>query len=215
VTDVRPLRPNIEYTPWDGGLYDAIYWKDKRGENIVVISGEAQYFWQQNRPELKSKLGKDQDPDTYSEVTELFARHYTLATGEAKWKLHYQYEDRLFGCCDVYMQYQPNTLQVIDPDSSGTGDVIFMYHTTEGDGKIDSAWDGHLVLLKDSMEFRSSGISGISNNSDYSIVPGAGPYTKVLTASWTKDVAEWRRVLRTPDTLTSTPNEDIHVDRAN
>lgn len=214
ITDVRPVRPNIEYTPWDGGLHDAIYWKDKRGENIVVISGEGQYYWEQNRPELKSKLAQNQDPKKFSEVTQLFARHYILPVGGAQWKLFYNYEDQLFGCCDVYMEYQPNTLTIIDADSSGTGDVVFMYHSADGKGKADSTWNGHLVMLKDSVEYRSSGITGMAAVSDYSIVPGDAPYGNILSELWMNYREAWKKQMRTPDTLTSTP-EGIHVDRAN
>lgn len=150
VTDIQPHRPNIELTPWDGDLADAIYWRDSRGENIVIVSVKPQYFWADENPSAKSFFPKGEDEETLSELTEVFATHFVLKAGEAKWNTFYAYHDYLFGCCDVYMGYQPKSLQVADADSNGVGEALFMYHETEGDGMISHSYTGTLLLMLDS-----------------------------------------------------------------
>lgn len=150
VTDIQPHRPNIELTPWDGDLADAIYWRDSRGENIVIVSVKPQYFWADENPAAKSFFPKEEDEETLSELTEIFTNHFILKSGEAKWNKFYSYHDYLFGCCDVYMSYQPKSLQVADADSNGVGEALFMYHETEGDGIMSHSYTGTLLLMLDS-----------------------------------------------------------------
>lgn len=161
ISDVQVYRPNIDYTSWEGDLYDAVYWRDARGENAVIISGRPQYFWEEEHPEAEKFFPKGEDKETMSELTELFAMHYVLRPGKDKWEVLQSYHDYLFGCCDVWMLYQPASLEVLDADSNGTGETFFMYHQTEGDGMIDHNYLGTLVLVKDSAFYSISNETGL------------------------------------------------------
>ncbi|HTF05888.1 MAG TPA: hypothetical protein VK826_17790 [Bacteroidia bacterium] len=214
---IQPLRPNIDLTPWTGQLYEAIYWTDSRGENTVIISGNPQYFWEDENPDAKKFFPKDEDPETLSELTEIFATHYILKPGEAKWKEYYAYHDYMFGCCDVWMEYQPGSLAVLNADSNGTGEAIFMYHETEGDGKISNSWYGNMVLLIDSAQYVSHGASGFRNDAEPSVVvsdqlvwaaPATGPYPKVVEKQWGDLCAKWVQIQR--DAITERNNVDEH-----
>ncbi len=146
ITEVQPYRPDIATTPWDGDLTDAIYWRDTRGENAVIVSVKPQYFWEEENPKAQDFFPSAEDPETLSELTEIFVTHYVLKSGEAQWKQFSQHHDYLFGCCDVYMAYQPASLQVMDADSNGTGEYMLMYHQTEGDGMLSHYYLGTLLL---------------------------------------------------------------------
>lgn len=150
IRDIQSYRPNIINTPWEGDLFDAVYWRDARGENATIISGKPQYFWEVENPEASKFFPEGGDKETLSELTEIFAQHYVLNAGESKWRIYYSYHDFLFGCCDVWMQYQAGSLQVVDADSNGTGETLFMYHETEGDGIIEHNYLGTMILEKDS-----------------------------------------------------------------
>lgn len=187
VTDVQPHRPNIDLTPWNGDLADAIYWRDSRGENIVIVSVKPQYFWAEENPAAKAFFPKDEDEETLSELTEVFARHYILKAGEEKWTEFYAYYDYLFGCCDVYMAYQPKSLQVADADSNGVGEALFMYHETEGDGMMSHSYTGTLLLMLDSAVYfvrDETGLGALSGSDGETVaddkqevnLPRASPY---------------------------------------
>lgn len=161
ISDVQPFRPNIELTPWDGDLYDAIYWRDSRGENAYIVSGRPQYFWEDENPDASKFFPKGEDKETLSELTEIFGVHYLLKSGESKWNLYYRHHDFLFGCCDVWMEYQPSSLSVADADSNGTGEVIFMYNETEADGKIEHNYIGTMIMEKDSVVYEIQDETGL------------------------------------------------------
>lgn len=202
VSDVKELRPNIDLMPWEGNLYDAVYWRDSRGENALVISGNPQYFWAETKPELKSRLTDDQDEDTYEEATDIYARHYVLGAGESMWKLKYEYYDAMLGCCDVFMELQKPSIEILDADNDGKGDLLFTYHSTEGDGKLEGSWNGTEVLLTDSTSFTITGSSVMSGKSSPEIktntCPSASPYAKVMSDKWTKDCEAWAKILSAP-----------------
>lgn len=161
ISAVQPLRPNIDLMPWQGNLNDAIYWVDSRGENAVVISSKPQYFWEDENPDAESFFPDGEDEETLSELTEIFATHFVLKSGEGKWKVHNTYHDYLFGCCDVFMAYQPGSLQVMDADTNGTGEAMFVYHQTEGDGMISHTFNGTLVLELDSAYYTIEDETGL------------------------------------------------------
>jgi hypothetical protein len=205
VTDLQPLRPNIDLTPWEGSLYDAAYWRDSKGENIIIISGNAQYFWADEKPELEKRLESDQDADTYEEATDIYARHYVLKAGESKWELKYEYYDVLLGCCDVFMEYQPGTLEIQDADSNEVGDMLFTYQTTEGDGKMDGRWNGREVLLIDSAQYAVRGLSASNSVDEVSdqlskTCPPGSVYCTVMEEKWIRDCDAWNAILRARST---------------
>lgn len=198
VSAIQPLRPDISLMPWEGDLSDAIYWKDSRGENAVVISYKPQYFWADDNPDAKAFFPKDEDEETLSELTEIFATHYVLKAGEAKWTVFNKYHDFLFGCCDVYMMYQPASLQVLDADTNGTGEVLFMYNQTEGDGMIAHAFNGTMVLeidqsfftIKDEtglgIENMKAETPGYKSEARKAMYPDNAAYLPVMNAKWTE-----------------------------
>jgi hypothetical protein len=221
ISDIQPYRPDISKTPWDGDLYDAMYWRDSRGENVVIISGRPQYFWKSIKPEMRQKLMADQDPETFSEATELFAIHYILPKGSAKWTMNAQMSDYRMGCCDVWMEYQQQSLKVIDEDSTGTGEVVFMYNATEADGIIERKYLGNLILMMDTTYFHSAGPTGLGNAKDPDIVKGfgqlkgtlpQGPYVKFVSKQWDIYYAERERLDREAITERNNVDESGHAD---
>lgn len=215
IANVQVYRPNIDLTPWEGDLRDAIYWTDTVGEHAIIVSGKSQYFWEDENPSLKSKLKPDQDPESNSEVAELFAVHFVLPEGESAWKVVYNYADRIFGCCDVWMEYQKSSLQVLDLDSNGTGELVFMYHTTEADGKIGNLWQGHLVLLKDSATFVSEGYSGYETGGQHAenhYAPGTGIYRTYVEQEFSTLKSAWTALLQEEEKMLqqAPEEEDAH-----
>ena len=196
ISDVQVLRPNIDYMPWDGSLNDAIYWKDARGENAIVISSKPQYFWAEENPKAKSYFPKGEDEETLSELTEIFATHWVLKAGESKWKQYNLYHDFLFGCCDVFMEYQAGSLQVMDADSNGVGEAMFMYNQTEGDGIIGQTFLGTMVLELDSAYYTIKDETGLGiqkmkeedpkyqSSARKAMYPQNERYTSVMNAKW-------------------------------
>jgi hypothetical protein len=179
ISDVQPYRPNIDYTPWEGDLYDAIYWRDSKGENALIISGKPQYFWEKENPGAARIFPDGEEKETLSELTEIFAVHFVLPAGEAKWKEYHRYHDYLFGCCDVWLSYQPRTLQVVDTDADGHGEVIFLYHETEGDGMLEQNYTGHLILKKDSTVYSVEDVTGKTNLQHHSDARMMSPYARI------------------------------------
>jgi|GEM_PF-3179941 len=220
IGNVQAYRPNIDLTPWEGDLHDAVYWTDTSGEHAIIISGKSQYFWEDENPSLKSKLKADQDPEINSEVAEIFASHFVLPKGGTAWKLAYNYSDRIFGCCDVWMEYQKSSLQVVDVDSNGTGEVVFMYHTTEADGKIVNLWQCHLVLLQDTSTFVSEGYSGYETgvkDVENHYAPESGIYRtyvenefSTLKSAWIALLQEEEKMLRQAPVEEDAHDHDSH-----
>lgn len=195
VTSVQSYRPNIEFTPWEGDLYDAIYWRDSRGENAYIVSGKPQYFWEKDNPDAMKYFPEGEDKETLSELTEIFGIHYVLKPGEPKWKVHYKYHDFLFGCCDVWMEYQPASLTVADADSNGVGEPMFMFHETEADGKLEHNYVGTLMLERDSSIYEIQDETGLGEAkrrekhlvySDKIILnlPSDSTYSKWMLSKW-------------------------------
>jgi len=214
ITGLQPHRPNIDLTPWDGDLYESAYWRDSRGENIIIISGNQQYFWAGIKPELEKRLEPGQDAGTYEEATDIYARHYVLRSGEAKWQLKYEYYDVMLGCCDVFMEFQPGSLEIQDADSNGVGDMLFTYQTADGDGKLEGTWYGREVLLADSADYAIRGMSVTSalNISDQltNSCPEASPYRKVMEEKWGRDCALWKDLLLARTTAGNEPELETH-----
>jgi hypothetical protein len=217
ISEVQSYRPNIAATPWDGDLNDAIYWRDSRGENAVIVSTRPQYFWEEENPKAEDFFPNDEDPETLSELTEIFVTHFVLKSGEAQWKQFNSYHDYLFGCCDVYMAYQPASLQAMDADSNGTGEVIFMYHETEGDGMIGHSFNGTLVLLIDGTTYTQEGATGLGNQISgtdslpkgwVNNTPLSPTYCSIMAAKWTELAA--KKVEQDRAEVTEQNNVDEH-----
>ena len=152
--------PELKLKLWEGKMQESAYWKDQRGENILIISELPQYFWKELKPQM-AKLGGDDDN---SEVAELFAYHYIYDQKESKWKLYWSLNDFQFSCCDVQMSYLPGSLKITDLDSNGKAESVFTYHTTVGTQSMDLNYDGKLMLHVDSTKYSVKGLVGLFRN---------------------------------------------------
>lgn len=218
ITDVQAYRPNIDFTPWEGDLYDAVYWRDAKGENAVIISGKPQYFWEQENPAAAGFFPDGEDKSTLSELTEIYAVHFVLPPQQAQWKVYHRYHDYLFGCCDVWLNYQPHTLQVTDTDKDGHGEVLFMYHETEGDGMLEQNYTGHLIMEKDSAFYSVEDVTGKANVQHFTDARMMSPYARVDApddaASRDFLLAQWplysREKLKQDSLPAAEPEHDAH-----
>ncbi|GAB4150969.1 MAG: hypothetical protein Fur0041_23320 [Bacteroidia bacterium] len=152
-------RPDIGKTPWEGDLYAAVSWNDKRGTNVLIVSGLPQYFWKDYKKELGNLLPED-TRETDQEVTEIFAKHYVWSEAEKKFNIYWEFNDLLFGCCDVWMEYLSNSLEITDINNDGNGEAVFFYASTSGDGKLTKTWDGYQIFHDMTGHFVSKGRVG-------------------------------------------------------
>ncbi|KQB37811.1 M949_RS01915 family surface polysaccharide biosynthesis protein [Flavobacterium aquidurense] len=102
---------------YEGFIKNAVRWKDKSGDNIVITTETGIYT---------SKKFKHEAED--SSDAELFAYHYILSNNEAKqtWKVY----DYISDCpVDIVASFVKNTFKVTDLDNNGIAEVWLMYKT--------------------------------------------------------------------------------------
>lgn len=176
-------------TSFKGEIVASASWKDGRGKNILIISEKPQYFWKEENPSM-GKLCKD--PENESEVCELFAFHYIWSEDENKWKAYWTINDFLFGCCDVYMNYQKGSLKIEDSDKDGNAETVFFYTIGAGTNSIDRYFQAKLMYHTDETKLKAEGTTGAGKamfeSTEYNGKPVetkysgfTGPYEKYKT----------------------------------
>jgi hypothetical protein len=102
---------------YEGFIKNAVRWKDKLGDNIVITTETGIYT---------SKKFKHEAED--SSDAELFAYHYIISNNEVKqtWKVY----DYISDCpVDIVASFVKNTFKVTDLDNNGIAEVWLMYKT--------------------------------------------------------------------------------------
>lgn len=102
---------------YEGFIKNAVRWKDKQGDNIVITTETGNYV---------SKKFKHEADD--SSDAELFAYHYIISNDKARqtWKVY----DYISDCpVDLMASFVKNTFQVTDLNNDGIAEVWLMYKT--------------------------------------------------------------------------------------
>jgi hypothetical protein len=158
ITDLSfDIKIDEKQTSFKGEIVASASWNDARGKNILIISEKPQYFWNEENPAMR-KLCKD--PENESEVCELFAFHYVWSDEENKWKKYWTINDFLFGCCDVYMNYQKESLKIEDSDEDGKAETVFFYTIGQGTNSIDRYFKAKLIYHPDDTKLKAEGTTG-------------------------------------------------------
>lgn len=158
VSDLRfDIKIDDKQTSFKGKVVASASWNDARGKNILIVSEKPQYFWEEENPSMR-KLCKD--PENESEVCELFAFHYIWSEEENKWKKFWTINDFLFGCCDVYMNYQKESLKIEDSDEDGKAETVFFYTIGQGTNSIDRYFKAKLIYHPDDIKLKAEGTTG-------------------------------------------------------
>jgi len=144
-------------TAFKGDVIASAEWSDARGKNIMIISQIPQYYWEEEKPEMK-KLSKD--PEGEPQVTEIFAYHYIWSDEEKKWKSFWYIHDFLFGCCDVYIDLQKESFKILDEDKNGEAETVFFYTRGQGTARIDGYQEAKLMYHPDATKLKVEGTTG-------------------------------------------------------
>lgn len=224
VTGVQAYRPQIDQTPWEGDLLDAVYWQDSLGEHALIVSGTGQFNWADQKPELKNKLRKDQEPEKYPNAAEIYGRHYVLKSGAAKWELYYEYYNYILSKTDVVLNYQQKSLIVTDIDSNGVGEALFLYTEAEGDKIAQNDYAGKMILFHDSIARVSVGPIGLAAVNEtatksieekiHLVTPENSAFRTFLLNQWDIYFKEQERIDREAITEKNNVDEHGHADHA-
>ncbi len=123
---------------YKGEPVQALGWKDKNGENVIILTATKE-LWD-SKEENRSK--------------ELYGLHYINQGGV--WKLSRQIYDFVKDCpFDVMLDFVPNSLTVTDQDKDGLGEVTFLY--TLGCRSDVSPDDLKLMLLENGQKYAIRG----------------------------------------------------------
>lgn len=147
--------PNKKATPYRGEIVECAEWKDKRGENILILSVTPQHYdWMKDSPEMK-KFAKNPDDVT---LQDLFAYHYIFDSTLNKWKQIRNLHDFRFHCCDISFHYVPGTFKIEDIDNDGDMESSFMYHIIY---QSDRYYNSKLILYVDTVKLKVEGTCGL------------------------------------------------------
>ena len=98
-----------------GRIVDGARWKDKNGENILIIT----------QTDVK-RVNQD--------VRNQYIYGYMYTAGNDKWKQLWNITDFVESYCDVEAKYIPGTLELSDLDGDGIAENLFIYKL---DGRCD------------------------------------------------------------------------------
>lgn len=101
---------------YEGFIKNAVRWKDKSGDNIVITTETGYHI---NKKFVHESDGSD---------AELFAYHYIISGNQAKqtWKVY----DYISDCpVDLVASFVKNTFQVTDLNNNGIAETWLMYKT--------------------------------------------------------------------------------------
>jgi len=148
---------------YEGFIKNAVRWKDKLGDNIVITT-ETGYH-------INKKFEHETDDGSDAE---LFAYHFIVSKNEVKqtWKVY----DFISDCpVDIVASFVKNTFQVTDLNHNGIAETWLMYKTTcHGDV---SPCDMKIIMYEGQLKYAMRGESkvevGILDNGEKQYLGGS------------------------------------------
>jgi len=146
---------------YEGFVKNAVRWKDKSGDNIVITT------------ETGYHINKKFEHETDGSDAELFAYHYINSGNDVKqtWKVY----DFISDCpVDIVASFVKNTFQVTDLNHNGIAETWIMYKTTcHGDV---SPCDMKIIMYEGNQKYAMRGESkvqvGILDNGEKQFIGG-------------------------------------------
>jgi len=185
--DTNKLPKGIKF---EGKVKNAVRWKDKLGDNIVITTETGEY------------LNKKIKHETDGLDAELFAYHYIVLRDSIKqtWRVY----DYIIDCpVDIEASFVKNTFQITDLNSDGIAEIWLMYKTVcHGDV---SPCDMKIIMFQGQQKFAIRGqekvIIGIDEKGKKSYMGGeykvdqtfkTGPkeFLEFAKKLWTKNIIE-------------------------
>jgi len=147
---------------YEGFVKNAVRWKDKLGDNIVITTETGYHI--NKKFEHESENSSD---------AELFAYHYIISGNQAKqtWRIY----DFIADCpVDIVASFVKNTFQVTDLNNNGIAETWLMYKTTcHGDV---SPCDMKIIMYEGNQKYAIRGESkvavGIDDNGEKQFIGG-------------------------------------------
>ena len=147
---------------YEGFVKNAVRWKDKLGDNIVITTETGYHI--NKKFEHESENSSD---------AELFAYHFIVSGNEEKqtWKVY----DFIADCpVDIVASFVKNTFQVTDLNNNGIAETWLMYKTTcHGDV---SPCDMKIIMYEGNQKYAIRGESkvavGIDDNGEKQFIGG-------------------------------------------
>ncbi len=174
----------------EGKVKNAVRWKDKLGDNIVITTETGEY------------LSKKIKHETDGLDAEFFAYHYIVSRDSIKqtWRVY----DYIIDCpVDIEASFIKNTLEITDLNSDGIAEVWLVYKTgCRGDV---SPFDMKIIMFQGQQKFAIRGIErvliGIDEKGKKSYMGGeykvdqafkVGPkeFLEFAKKLWTKNIIE-------------------------
>ncbi|AXB56922.1 M949_RS01915 family surface polysaccharide biosynthesis protein [Flavobacterium fluviale] len=147
---------------YEGFVKNAVRWKDKLGDNIVITTETGYHINKKFEHESES-----------SSDAELFAYHFIVSGNEVKqtWKVY----DFIADCpVDIVASFVKNTFQVTDLNNNGIAETWVMYKTAcHGDV---SPCDMKIIMYEDNKKYAVRGESkvqvGVLDNGEKQFIGG-------------------------------------------
>ena len=160
------VKVSRQATPWKGEVVASSSWRDRNGENVLVIS------------ETEESLKGEVDVDM-----ELFA--YTYVNSGEGYRLLWQINDfRKYWGGDMNMDYVESSLEITDVDSNGVAESAFMYVSNEGSMSNNLVEECKLILHSDTVKMAIRGWVGYGTRDTVLIDPDK---RKVFDAAFSDD----------------------------
>ncbi|BDU25274.1 hypothetical protein [Flavobacterium sp. GSB-24] len=147
---------------YEGFVKNAVRWKDKLGDNIVITTETGYHINKKFEHEFED-----------SSDAELFAYHFIISGNEVKqtWKVY----DFIADCpVDIVASFVKNTFQVTDLNNNGIAETWLMYKTTcHGDV---SPCDMKIIMYEENQKYAVRGESrvqvGVLDNGEKQFIGG-------------------------------------------
>jgi hypothetical protein len=175
---------------YEGIIKNAVRWKDKSGDNIVIATETGHYI----NPKFKHESEDSSD-------AELFAYHYIISGNKANqtWKVY----DYISDCpVEIAAYFVKNTFNVTDLNKNGIAEVWLMYKTTcHGDvsplqmkvimyeGKEKYAMRGENKVLLETSEGKEKYIGG-EYTFDANFQKGPKVFKEFALNLWNKNIMQ-------------------------
>ncbi len=146
---------------YEGFVKNAVRWKDKLGDNIVITT------------ETGYHINKKFDHESNGSDAELFAYHFIVSGNEVKqtWRVY----DFISDCpVDIVASFVKNTFQITDLNNNGIAETWVMYKTTcHGDV---SPCDMKIIMYEGNQKYAMRGESrvqvGLLDNGEKQFIGG-------------------------------------------